>query len=254
MGKLRNSYATSFQTERTEYDSPMGMNPEQAFHEYLREFFQIGDYFHVVYNFKNSTIEFCGSGIIKILGYDPAYFSEKQFFSSIHPADLPIFLSHEIRIHAFCNNQRPENISKYKFHYDFRVKNIYGVYKRLMREVVRFGMDDTGTAVRTLSVYTDISYLKRETGIHLSVLGLEDAPSHCPLTPDNKMRTENPFTERELQVLKSISAGMSVKEVALKLNLSESTVNNHRFNMLRKAGVKSCTGLLGKAIRNGWIK
>lgn len=254
MAKLSNIQSGKLRIDNTEYDSSMKMNQEVYYRENLREFFQIGDYFHVVFNFKDADIEFCSDGIARILGYDPVYFSRNQLLNNIHPEDLPIFLKHEIKTTEFYSGLSPLQTSKYKVRYDFRVQNQFGVYKRLMRQVVHFGMDDAGKPTRTLSVYTDISYLKRDTAIQLTILGLEGEPSFCDVNPEiSQPKSSNPFSERELQVLKLLSTGTSVKKIAIKLNLCLSTINNHRHNMLLKAGVKTCPGLLGKAIRNGWI-
>lgn len=44
------------------------------------------------------------------------------------------------------------------------------------------------------------------------------------------------LTQREVQILQIISCGLSNKEVAMQLNLSEQTVKNHVHHLLRKLG------------------
>ncbi len=58
------------------------------------------------------------------------------------------------------------------------------------------------------------------------------------------------LTERELEVLKCISTGMTNKEVAKQLYLSEKTVKNYASNVFRKLGVKDRVQATLYAINN----
>ncbi|MDO4178555.1 MAG: response regulator transcription factor [Phascolarctobacterium sp.] len=61
------------------------------------------------------------------------------------------------------------------------------------------------------------------------------------------------LTERELEVLRYFSEGMSRKEIADKLFVSTSTVNYHINNMLIKTGYKNLIGLALEAANKGYI-
>jgi len=50
-----------------------------------------------------------------------------------------------------------------------------------------------------------------------------------------------PLSERELEILKLISAGLSNREIGAKLGLSEGTVKNYVTNVLQKIGVRDRT-------------
>jgi DNA-binding NarL/FixJ family response regulator len=50
-----------------------------------------------------------------------------------------------------------------------------------------------------------------------------------------------PLSERELEILKLISAGLSNREIGNKLSLSEGTVKNYVTNVLQKIGVRDRT-------------
>jgi len=58
------------------------------------------------------------------------------------------------------------------------------------------------------------------------------------------------LTEREIEVLKSISEGMTNREVAQKLFLSEKTVKNYASSVFRKLGVKDRVQATLYAINN----
>lgn len=54
------------------------------------------------------------------------------------------------------------------------------------------------------------------------------------------------LTKREMQVLKLAASGMTNKEIADHLNKSKRTVEAHRFNLMKKLGVKNLMELISK--------
>jgi DNA-binding NarL/FixJ family response regulator len=55
--------------------------------------------------------------------------------------------------------------------------------------------------------------------------------------PNHRMRAQLGLTRREQQLVPLISRGLTNKEIATQLNLSEQTVKNHVHRILRKVGV-----------------
>jgi len=64
---------------------------------------------------------------------------------------------------------------------------------------------------------------------------------------------ENPFTQREIQILEMVSEGMFNKEIAYQLNISEKTVQFHLKSVFNKLEVNSRTEASTKAVKKGWI-
>lgn len=62
------------------------------------------------------------------------------------------------------------------------------------------------------------------------------------------------FTERELDVIQLICEELTMREIANKLELSESTIQNHRVTIMNKMGVKNTAGLVKFAFTKGLIK
>ncbi|MDO8473624.1 MAG: response regulator transcription factor [Dehalococcoidia bacterium] len=58
---------------------------------------------------------------------------------------------------------------------------------------------------------------------------------------------------REVQVLKLAAKGMSNKEIAQKLVVSERTVQSHLVNIFRKLAVGSRTEAVLRALKQGWL-
>ena len=76
----------------------------------------------------------------------------------------------------------------------------------------------------------------------LAVYDQEAAPIFAPLTP------------REVQILDNIAQGMTNKQVAYALTISEQTVKNHMSSILRKLSVNDRTQAVVYAMRQGWIQ
>ncbi len=63
-----------------------------------------------------------------------------------------------------------------------------------------------------------------------------------------------PLTGRELEILDCIARGLSNKEIAQSLNISDQTVKNHITSILRKLAVNDRTQAVIHALKRGWIK
>jgi len=59
--------------------------------------------------------------------------------------------------------------------------------------------------------------------------------------------------KRELQVLELAARGMSNKEIASELGISERTVQTHLVNIFKKLGASSRTQAVLYALREGWV-
>lgn len=69
------------------------------------------------------------------------------------------------------------------------------------------------------------------------------------LTKDNAV-----LTAREVDVLRGIAAGLTVKEIADRLFISANTVVTHKKNISGKLGIKTVSGLSLYAMMNGYIE
>jgi DNA-binding NarL/FixJ family response regulator len=61
------------------------------------------------------------------------------------------------------------------------------------------------------------------------------------------------LTEREVEVLRLVAAGMKSKEIAALLRLRAVTVNRHVGTVLVKMGARTRTEAAVRALREGWL-
>ncbi len=76
------------------------------------------------------------------------------------------------------------------------------------------------------------------------------AVTASPLAPANAF---SPLTEREMEILKRVSDGMTNAEIGFVLGISSQTVKNHVTSILRKLAVNDRTQAVVKALRRGWL-
>jgi DNA-binding NarL/FixJ family response regulator len=61
------------------------------------------------------------------------------------------------------------------------------------------------------------------------------------------------LTTRELEILKLLAAGRSVRDCAQHLHLSKSTIDNHKTRLMKKLNIHKVTELTHVAIRDGLL-
>ena len=81
-----------------------------------------------------------------------------------------------------------------------------------------------------------------------------DAPEAAPPTrPPRPYAVPDPFSRRELEVLRLVVADYCNEEIANQLFINVRTVETHRRNLLQKAGTRTLVGLAARAVREGWV-
>jgi DNA-binding CsgD family transcriptional regulator len=70
----------------------------------------------------------------------------------------------------------------------------------------------------------------------------------------NKTNTTKELTRREVTILRLVAKGLTTKNIAEKLNISDQTVSSHRKNICSKLEIKTVSGLTAYAIINGLIE
>ena len=71
--------------------------------------------------------------------------------------------------------------------------------------------------------------------------GVDVASSSVPFAPNLERRDTLGITKRELEILELIAAGLSNREIAERIYVSENTVKTHVRSVLAKLGVQSRT-------------
>ncbi|AME09953.1 MULTISPECIES: response regulator transcription factor [Gemella] len=86
--------------------------------------------------------------------------------------------------------------------------------------------------------------------IHNVLIGKKE---YSPELMENIFSNHNPLSNQEIILLKNIKEGLSNKEIATNLFLSEGTTRNYISNILAKLNCKNRTEAVKKATEEGWI-
>ena len=73
------------------------------------------------------------------------------------------------------------------------------------------------------------------------------------LKPGTPIPSAHPFSPREAEVLELAASGLTNKEIAYRLGVSDRTVQFHMNSVFNKTGTSSRTEAAMVAMQNGWI-
>lgn len=220
----------------------------------LLNFFLLGDSFYFIINHNNLQFDHISKEVEQVLGYSQAEMSPSFLAEQLHPDDRGWFLTSGTAVYTFFSTLPVEKCMKYKVRYDLRYKKKNGEYVRLLHQGVMLEHDDVGNPVRTLSVFSNITYLKQGGNPVLSFIGIDNEPSYIDTLASNPVNNEKEdFTKREKEILRLMIEGKLSKEIGDILKISKQTVDKHRKNMVQKKHVSNTNELIGKSIINGWL-
>jgi DNA-binding CsgD family transcriptional regulator len=233
---------------------PSLLKLELDFYKKLWNFFLIGDSYYFIINHHSLMFEFMSKEVEEIMGYHPSEIDILFMNGKLHPDDRSWFLAIGNSIVNFFSQLAVDKLMKYKVRYDIRFRKKNGDYARILYQGILLEHDEKGKFLRTLSVHTDITYLKQEGKPMLSFIGMDGEPSFRDVISKNDfIESKEELTRREKQVLKLLIEGKLSKEISSILKISKQTVDTHRKNMLHKKDLSNTGELIGKAIRYGWI-
>ncbi len=238
-------------------------NPEEVFKQIIQFISKtaVGEYFWFIANTAAGITHAAGGMLEKMtpikmenfVGYSP-----EILFSQVHQDDLAKifgFTNHWISIFKLTAPERREYLKPTIF---VRLKSASQTYNWVMVQYVENIYDDEGNISFGLTMVTNVNHLKKDNEAMMSLLDTYD--NSCQLfycSSDqiiNNAEIEMPkITHRELEVVKLLSGGLSSKQIAVYLNLSVKTVDNHRQNILRKTNTKSTGELVAYCINRGFI-
>lgn len=227
---------------------------ELEIYKKLLDISSVGNYYCFMFSPLTKEILFLNDDIEKILGYKKEEMDIDKILSVIHPDDLPVFVDFESKVVDFKKNLPVDKLMKYKTRYQYRMKRADGKYLNILQQSISVQVDENGGVRTNLIMHTDITDLGVSNEMKLSFIGLDGEPSFVNFYTPKMMRiSENPFSRREMEILKCIVAGNTSETIANILSRSIHTVHVHRKNILKKANCKTVNELIVKSIKEGWV-
>jgi DNA-binding NarL/FixJ family response regulator len=127
-------------------------------------------------------------------------------------------------------------------------------------EAARTLLEDAVDAYERLGVPYEAALARAELAESLAALGRAEAAGEAARAGDALARlgagarrgdAREPLTRREREVLVLVAEGLTNREIAERLVLSEHTVHRHVTNLLRKLGLRSRAAAAAHAARSG---
>jgi DNA-binding CsgD family transcriptional regulator len=158
-----------------------------------------------------------------------------------------LFFDLNIRL-TFCNNEASEIIASHP--------DLYEMIRNLCLEVKTAGIEASsrGANAQQTGIYRGSQSTLFAVRAFLVGAATEQDPSHIMALVEkiaekhtvdlDKARKKFGLSKRETEVLQLLCSGLTNREIAEKLFVSEQTAKDHVRNIMRKVGVKSRTALI----------
>jgi DNA-binding NarL/FixJ family response regulator len=73
------------------------------------------------------------------------------------------------------------------------------------------------------------------------------------MNDDDKLQTPPTLSDREVEIIELVTAGLTNEDIAAQLEISKRTVDNHISNTLKKTGVENRVALVRWAVQWGKV-
>lgn len=220
--------------------------------------FAAGELYYFIFSLHTYSFDYVSKSIKNVLGIKPQDFTLEHFFERLHPEDLGKMNEKETASLEFLLKHVPtEDIPLYKVVYLFRLRDADNQYKTILHQARAINISNGGKIQQTICVHTDVTHLNIPVNHKISFISTE-RPSYYAIETEEEFKLSQRscheiLSKREQEVLKHLSKGMTVKEIAETMFLSYHTICTHRKNILKKSGCKNITELVAKCIREGVI-
>lgn len=182
----------------------------------------------------------------KVLGYKPEEINILFLYTLYHPEEKDLmseFVTQAIKYLL----EHPSYPLTGEASITYSIRKADGTYIRVLRQTATLESDNQGKTISTISICTDISFLKMDGSVSFHL----NYPNHPPFNLNyNNREPEINLSNRELEIIKLIAQGKDSKKIAELLSISVHTVRTHRKNMLNKSKFQSMIQLVNYAIKN----
>jgi DNA-binding CsgD family transcriptional regulator len=217
----------------------------------------------VVGIFNNHTMgyEFISNNSKEILGYESSHFTcpggmEKVLatFRPEHAQKHNEFIFPTI-FQYFTKYAKKGAIKNYVFTTSFQLKKDHQNYRWYMQQIKVIASVENAVPPLSIVFISDITNIKKDEDIDFTITYKDQNDQftnvyHLSIPPQGLPIN---FSKREIEILSSIKKGLSSKEIADQLKISEHTVKVHRKNILKKSSCDNMMEVLQKMNNKNYL-
>jgi DNA-binding CsgD family transcriptional regulator len=191
------------------------------------QFFYVGDILQMKFHYVSRQC-------FNMLGIEPAELSPYHFFEATHPDDMQRHTLGRAKLFKMAHNLYTQEKGTSLLSVNLKLRNFRGEYSEILIQLYLYYSEIPYKSVFVIKVHTNIEGIKRnKKGIHF----YEGTDMKLFRYPDKELlQIGNPLSDREIEIVRLIEAGLSTEKIAEKLFLSPYTINTHRGNILEKTG------------------
>lgn len=218
--------------------------------------YAIGSYFWFIPDNSNVTIIDSSDNIHELTSFKKDEWKKyyPEFLSPImHPEDWPYFLGGVEFMLKYLEKIVSSERQHYRFNIYVRIKNKNHKYRWMVIQFPRIIYNNEGKGLSSLIVVSDLSHFNI---VNQPVMSLIDTtnirkPFHKAFIEkaQQAMNRVN-ITAREREILSLMIKGENSPQIAEKLFISYSTVENHKRNLRQKTGCKTSVELIYFVLKN----
>lgn len=145
-----------------------------------------------------------------------------------------------------------EEHKDYIFSFSFRIKNGKGEFVNLIQRNSFIQSDEKRNPLLSLGVVTNIDHFNETSPVVQLLEKVDSTTGNVELISKNTYylhQEDRVFSKREQEVLLYLADGLTSKQIADKLFLSEHTIINHKRNMHNKSNTQNTAALINFAFR-----
>ncbi|MDR5591175.1 response regulator transcription factor [Christiangramia sp. SM2212] len=227
--------------------------------------FAIGNSYLYIVNLFNFQIEYISDSVELFIDKDKENIQLQDLLKTVLPEEIEnINLKSRVINDFYTSFLEREKVLDYKNMFSYRMKDAQGHIRTMLYQAMPLSVLESGTPEHVFCIQTDVTHLKVTSNMAVSFLNLDGGKSyynvdvskgkfHPELCENGKNDLAELFSEREMQIVMSLSRGKNAEQIADELNLSHHTIKTHRRNILQKSGCANTTELVAKCLSNGLI-
>lgn len=198
--------------------------------------------FFVIADFIRIQVLFTSKRSKQMMGIEPSEITPYHFFEATHPDDIYRHSLGRSKLFKLAQELFIAEKGYAVLSTNLKIRNTTGEYTNMLFQCYLFYSSLPYKTVYLLEVHTNIDWYKNIKNNYHYYIGYDI--SFFRLPDEELLKVGHNLSEREYEVVKLISVGLSSEQIAAKLFLSVHTINTHRSNILEKTQKASLPDLI----------